>query len=180
MNERPEQTNGDRAAGRSDDANGARAAFVLFELAGTTYAVPADAVQHMDMITQITPVPNAASYLEGIVLSRGQVLPAISLRVRFGLPKIPTDERARLLVLRAAGRTLGLIVDRAREFVWIPTDALNPPPEAVAETPGHFLTGIAMLGDRMVLALDIDALLASADVPAGSAAPAAAEPRTKE
>src|ERR671917_2593191 len=105
--------------------------FILFELAGTTYGVRSRFVQQVEMIEHITPVPNAPPAVEGVVLARGQVIPALSLRARFGFPKIPHDLRARLVVVGNAGRTIGLIVDTAREFVRIPAGAIEPPPEAI-------------------------------------------------
>ena len=61
--------------------------YILFELAGTTYGVASTDVQHMEMLDHITPVPNAGPDVEGVVFSRGQVIPAINLRLRFGFPK---------------------------------------------------------------------------------------------
>jgi purine-binding chemotaxis protein CheW len=129
--------------------------FVLFELAGTTYGVRSRFVQQMEMIDHITPVPNALPAVEGVVLARGQVIPALSLRVRFGFEKIPYDLRARLVVVSTGGRTIGLIVDTAREFVRIPAAAVEPPPEAITGLSGKYLEGIATIDGRMVLVLNL-------------------------
>ncbi len=135
--------------------------FVLFELAGATYGVRSNAVQQMEMVETLTPVPNAPPFVEGIVFLRGQVVPAINLRTRFGFPARPVDLRTRLVVLHADGRTVGLIVDSAREFLRLPETAIQPPPEAIAGLSGRFLEGIASLGERLVLILDTDAVLAA-------------------
>ena len=66
--------------------NGQTESYILFELAGTTYALKSQDVKHMELVEQITPVPNAPPFVEGVVFSRGQVIPAINLRVRFGFP----------------------------------------------------------------------------------------------
>jgi purine-binding chemotaxis protein CheW len=129
--------------------------FVLFELAGTTYAVPSGDVQQLEMIEHITPVPNAAEAVEGVVFSRGQVIPAINLRTRFGFPKIEYDLRSRLVVVNVGGRNIGLIVDAAREFKRIPPDAINPPSEALSATSGKYLEAIATIGDRLILLLNL-------------------------
>src|SRR5918997_3676322 len=130
--------------------------FILFELAGTTYGVRSRSVQQMEMIEHITPVPNAPPAVEGVVLARGQVIPALSLRVRFGFEKIPYDLRARLVVISSAGRTIGLIVDTAREFVRIPAAAVEPPPEAITGLRGKILEGIATIDGRMILVLNLE------------------------
>lgn len=133
--------------------------YILFELAGTTYGVRSQLVQQMEMVEHITPVPNAPDFVEGVVFLRGQVIPAINLRRRFGFPKIPYDLRTRLIVVRVGGRTVGLIADSAREFVPLDPATIQPPPEGIAGLSGHYLTGIATLGERLVLILDLDAVI---------------------
>lgn len=129
--------------------------FVLFELAGTTYAVPSGDVRQLEMIEHITPLPNAAEAVEGVVFSRGQVIPAINLRTRFGFPKVEYDVRTRLVVVNVGGRNIGLIVDAAREFKRIPQEAINPPSEALSGTSGKYLEAIATIGDRLILLLNL-------------------------
>ena len=90
--------------------------FVIFELAGSAYAIRSDEVQHVEMLEHITPVPNAAAAIEGIVFSRGQLFTALNLRSRFGLPRVAHTERSRLIFVRIHERTVALIVDSAREF----------------------------------------------------------------
>ena len=138
--------------------------FILFELAGTTYGVPSRLVQQMEMIEDITPVPNAPPFVEGVVFSRGQVVPAVNLRRRFGFEKVPRDLRMRLVVVSNGGRSVGLLVDAAREFVTIPAEAIQPPPEALSGLSGKYLQGIARLGERFVLILDVDEVLNFTDI----------------
>ncbi|HEX7317535.1 MAG TPA: chemotaxis protein CheW [Pyrinomonadaceae bacterium] len=133
--------------------------FILFELAGTTYGVRSRFVQQMEMIEHITPVPNAPPAVEGVVLARGQVIPALSLRTRFGFEKIPYDLRARLMVVSSGARTIGLIVDTAREFVRIPAGTIEPPPEAITGLSGKYLEGIATINGRMILVLDLEEVI---------------------
>ena len=137
--------------------------YVLFEIAGTTYAVRSNDVQQLEMIEHITPVPNASEAVEGVVFSRGQVIPAINLRTRFGFPKIEYDARARLLVVRVEGRNIGLIVDAAREFKRIPAEAINPPSEALSGTTGKYLEAIATIGDRLILLLNLAEVVKTAE-----------------
>lgn len=138
--------------------------FILFELAGTTYALRSQVVQQMEMIEQITPVPNAAPFVEGVVFSRGQVIPAVNLRVRFGLEKIPYNPRTRLIVIHAGSRTVGVIADTAREFISLPVSTIQPPPEAISGLSSKYLSGIATIGDRLVLILNAEELLNSAEI----------------
>jgi purine-binding chemotaxis protein CheW len=136
--------------------------YVLFELAGATYALRSDDVVQLEMVgaPPPTPVPNAPPYVDGVVSVRGQVIPAVSLRARFGFPRAEHDLRSRLVVVRSQGRTVGLIVDSAREFASIPPDAIRPLPEGVGGTTGRYLRGVAQRGDRLVLVVDVPELLA--------------------
>ena len=130
--------------------------FILFELAGTTYGVPSRAVQQVELVEHITPVPNAPPAVEGVIFSRGQVIPAVNLRVRFGFEKSPHDLRTRLIVVNADSRMVGFIVDSAREFISIPSSAIQPPNEAISGLKGKYLEGIATLDERIILILNLD------------------------
>ena len=101
--------------------------FILFTVAGTTYALRSRDVAHVEMVDQVAAVPNAAHFVDGVVFSRGQVVPALNLRARFGFDKAPNDLSTRLLVVRDGARTVGLVVDSAREFVPIDPAAIQPP-----------------------------------------------------
>jgi purine-binding chemotaxis protein CheW len=133
----------------------ARQTYILFVVAGTTYALASPRVLHIEMVEHVTPVPNAPPSVEGVVFSRGQVVPVINLRARFGFERKGLDLRTRLLVVEHAGRRVGLLADEAREFVTIPGNVIQPPSEAVGGTSGNYLDGVVMLGDRIVLVLDV-------------------------
>ena len=133
--------------------------FILFELADGSYGLRSRWVKQMEMIEHITPVPRVPDFVEGVVFVRGQVVPAIDLRVRFGFPKIPYTSRTRLVVVEVASRIVGLIVDTAREFVNIAGERIQPPPEAVAGPDVRYLEGIASLDGRLVLVINPDTIL---------------------
>lgn len=132
-----------------------RHSYILFGVAGTTYAVRSDDVLHMEMVEHVTPVPNAPGCVEGVVFSRGQVVPVINLRVRFGFERAAPDLRSRLLVVQHESRRIGLMADEAREFITIPQSSIHPPNEAIGGLSGNYLQGVATLGDRIVLILNI-------------------------
>lgn len=133
--------------------------FILFELAGTTYAVRSRFVQQIEMVQDVAPVPNAHPAIDGVVLVRGQVIPALSLRTRFGFERIERDLRSRLMVINNGTRVVGFVVDTAREFLKIPAASIEPPPEALTGLSGHYLEGIATVGERMILILNLDSVL---------------------
>ena len=137
--------------------------FILFGVAGTTYALRSRDVAHVEMVEQVTAVPNAVPFVDGVVFSRGAVVPALNLRARFGFEKAPYDLATRLLVVRAGDRTVGLVVDAAREFVAIEPASIQPPATALTGLSGRYLEGVANLGDRLILVLDLTEVLTFTD-----------------
>ena len=137
--------------------------YILFSLAGTTYALRSRDVAHVEMVEQITRVPNAAPFVDGVVFSRGQVVPAVNMRVRFGFERVARDLRTRLLVVQSDGRSVGLLVDACREFLNIPAAAIKPSGDGLSGVGARYITGIAALGDRLIVILDLGALLDSAE-----------------
>ena len=133
--------------------------YILFTVAGTTYALPSGEVRHMEMLEGVTRVPNAPTFVDGVVFSRGQVVPVVNLRARFGFERASRDLRTRLVVVQSAARLVGLVVDSAREFVNIPPDAVQPPHEALAGMSGRYVEGIASIGGRLILVLDLSRVL---------------------
>ena len=133
--------------------------YVLFELAGGLYAIRSSSVQHIEMLEHVTMVPNAHRAIDGVVFSRGQVIPALNLRVRFGFPRQETSNRTRIIFAKVQQRTVGLIVDSAREFRMIPASAIRPIEQALTGVAGNYLKGLTTINDRLVLLLDLEAVL---------------------
>ena len=137
--------------------------YILFTIAGTSYALPSQDVAHVEMVEQITRVPNAPAFVDGVVFSRGQVVPAINLRARFGFDRAPLDVGARLLVVQSGSRSVGLLVDACREFMSVPQSAIHPPGEALSGLSAQYVNGVATVGDRLIILLGLDRLLESTD-----------------
>jgi chemotaxis signal transduction protein len=138
--------------------------YVLFELAGSLYGIPSHSVRHIEMFEGATKVPNANPAIDGVVFSRGQVLPALNLRVRFGFPREKNTIRTRVVFASVHGRTVGLIVDTAREFQNVAADAIGPIEETLTGIQGRYLKAVTHVGGRLVLILDLEAVLNVDDV----------------
>jgi purine-binding chemotaxis protein CheW len=133
--------------------------FIVFTVAGTAYGIRSGEVRHIEMIDAITRVPNAAAFVDGVVFTRGQVVPAVSLRARFGFERVPYDLRTRLIVVQHDGRSVGLVVDDGREFLRLPAGAIQPPQEALGGLNSQYVEGIASINDRLILVLKLEQLL---------------------
>jgi purine-binding chemotaxis protein CheW len=133
--------------------------YIIFSIVGTSYALPTDQIAHIEMVNEVTRVPNAPRFVDGVVFSRGEVVPAVSVRARFGFDRAPHDLRTRLLVVRAGERKVGLIVDSAREFLAMDDASIKSANEAVTGLSGEYVRGIATIGDRMIVVLDLESIL---------------------
>jgi len=142
--------------------------FVVFRLAGEEYGVPIDSVQEIVRVPdELTHVPKAASFMEGVVNLRGTVLPVVDQRRRFALPEAERNDRQRIMVLTIAGVRTGFIVDQVSEVLKIPRAAIEPAPE-LSEEQARLIRRVANLEarKRMILLLDPANLLAAGEVAA--------------
>lgn len=137
--------------------------YILFTVAGTAYALPSQDVAHVEMVDQITRVPNAPAFVDGVVFSRGQVVPAINMRARFGFERAPIDVSTRLLVVQSHGRSVGLLVDACREFLTVPQSAIHPPGDALSGLGAQYVDGVATLNDRLIVLLGLERLLGTTE-----------------
>jgi len=137
--------------------------YILFTVAGTAYALPSQDVAHVEMVEQITKVPNSPAFVDGVVFSRGQVVPAINMRARFGFERAPIDIATRLLVVQSHGRSVGLLVDACREFMTVPQSAIHPPGDALSGLGAQYVDGVATLNDRLIVLLGLERLLGTTE-----------------
>lgn len=153
----------------------ATAPFILFTLNEATYAIRSQDIQQLDMVRAITTVPNAPAFVEGVVSVRGEVIPVVNLRKRFGFGAAPASTKSRMLVVKRGKRTVGLLVDSAREFASIAESDIQPPPDTIADLSGRYLEGIAHSGDRLVLVVNVAELLDTRTLDVTTNAPASAQ-----
>ncbi len=131
---------------------------VSFKLGNEEYAVDILKVQEINRLTEITSVPNAPSYLEGVINLRGKVIPVINLRKKFGLADKDMDSHSRVMILDIRGITTGVIVDAVSEVLRINTDTVEPPPPMAASMSADYIKGIAKLEQRLIILIDPDAI----------------------
>ncbi len=102
-------------------------------------------------------LPQLPSFFSGVVNIRGEVVPLIDLRLRFGLPPSPRKER--VVVVMFGGEKVGLFVDAVQEILSISPEEESAPPSMVKGLRAEYLTGLIRKGDRIIILLNIDALL---------------------
>lgn len=133
--------------------------YVLFLVAGVTYALPAEDVIQMESYAGATPVPGTQPFVAGIMQLRGRVVPVVDVRARFGLPAAERTMDTRVVVGEYDGRYVALVVDAAREVARIGPSELAPPPRLVDTGARRFVRALAQLDDRPVIILDFAKLI---------------------
>lgn len=141
------------------DENAAKESYIIFQIDGTSYGISGKYILQLEMMQEITPVPDTPEYMEGVMFSRGEVIPVINLRIRFGLQKKNYDASTRIMVIRHGDRVAGLIADNAREYINIITAAIHPVPSMYSGKEGSFIESVARTGDRMILILNLKEII---------------------
>jgi len=140
--------------------------YVVFELAGEYYAVDVSPVEEILRMAEITQVPHAPSFVEGIMNFRGNVMPVIDLRKRLGLPTTERTKNTRIMAVSLETGTVGMIVDAVNEVTEIPPEIVEPPSPILKGVDSDFLVGIAKMAvdgqeDRLVVILDLVKVLSA-------------------
>tara|TARA_Y100001960_G_C14721817_1_gene852814 strand:+ start:240 stop:749 length:510 start_codon:yes stop_codon:yes gene_type:complete len=129
---------------------------VVFSLLGEEFGVTINDVREIISNTQITPVPQAPGFVEGVINLRGQIIPIVDLRKRFNLAENENKEDSNVVIIEVDDNVLGLIVDSVSEVLNIPSDSINPPPALVANGIGaEYIKGIGQYNEKMIILIDL-------------------------
>ncbi|MEG2172024.1 MAG: chemotaxis protein CheW [Desulfovibrionaceae bacterium] len=137
---------------------------VTFSIGEEEFGVDILKVQEIIRTMEITKVPRAPEFVEGVINLRGKVIPIIDLRRRFGLDFKPHDKDTRIIVIEINNIVVGFVVDAVSEVLRIPTNTVEPPPPVVAGVDSDYISGVGKLQDRLLILLDLDKLLSSEDL----------------
>jgi purine-binding chemotaxis protein CheW len=133
------------------------------ELADEHYGLDIAKVFEIIRHQPITPVPRAPAFVKGVINLRGRIIPVVDLRDRFGMIDVEPTKETRIVVAESSSTRVGLIVDSVSEVLLLPIDAVETTPGVAAGADAEYLRGIAKLGNRLVLLLELDGLFAPAD-----------------
>jgi purine-binding chemotaxis protein CheW len=134
---------------------------VSFKIGNEEFGINILIVQEIIKTVQITKVPNAPVFVEGIINLRGRVIPVIDLRTRLNLPKKARDKDTRIIVLEVNSKTVGFIVDEVNEVLRIPKSITEPPPSMVIGIDSEFITAVGKLEDRLITLIDLEKVLST-------------------
>jgi purine-binding chemotaxis protein CheW len=137
--------------------------YVSFRLGPEHYAADINLIHELKGWDTITRIPYAPKYLLGVLNLRGAIVPVIDLRIRFGLDRVPYDPSTVIVVVRVpterGERTAGVVVDAVSEVFHVPAADVKPAPALTGAVEQNFINGIAQVGERLVMLLDIGMLV---------------------
>ena len=136
---------------------------VTFSIGEEEFGVNILKVQEIIRTMEITKVPRAPEFVEGVINLRGKVIPIIDLRRRFGLAPKAHDKNTRIIVIEINNIIVGFVVDAVSEVLRIPASTVEPPPPVVG-VDSDYISGVGKLQDRLLIMLDLDKLLSSEDM----------------
>ncbi|HAO23481.1 MAG: hypothetical protein BWK80_33750 [Desulfobacteraceae bacterium IS3] len=146
------------SGGQSSDDN----QVVVFRLFKEEFGIQISNVREIVRMPDVTPIPRSPDYVAGICNLRGNVLPVIDMRIRFGMESQEATDHTRLLVVESGGTQNSLIVDNVREVMRMNLSDMEPPPTACLGDDRQFLSGVIKIdnGKRLILMLNLDELMA--------------------
>lgn len=139
--------------------------FLTFRLGGESYGIHILKVQEIRGYETPTVIANAPPFIKGVINLRGVIVPILDLRLKFQLPEARYDEFTLMIVLNVASRVVAVVVDSVSDVVPLAAEDIRPTPEFVSSTfDARYITGLATMGEGMLILLDIEKLMTSAEM----------------
>lgn len=138
--------------------------FCTFFLDGHVFGTPVPKVQELIQYQEMTRVPLAPAVISGMINLRGQIVSAIDLRCRLGLPARPQGQLPMNVVVRTDEGAVSLLVDEIGDVIEVQEEALESPPETLQGFAREVVRGVYKLSDRLLLAVDIDRIVDLSDL----------------
>lgn len=150
-------------SGKAEDA--ASQQYVVFSIADEEYCIEILKVQEIIRKTPITWLPRRPDYIKGVINLRGEIIPIVDLRIKFGLPAEDYTKFTRILIGQIENRMCGMVVDNVAEVVTLQAEQIEKSPVTVSRSASaEYIVGIAKIDARVLILLDIARVLAVDEV----------------
>ncbi len=138
--------------------------YLSFLLGGEEYAIDILCVQEIRGYEAVTSIAHAPEFIKGMINLRGSIVPIIDLRIKFGIGVIEYTPFTVVIILNIGARIVGVVVDAVSDVITVAQEAIHPPPELRKVVDLRFISGLAMLDQRMLILLDIEGLMLSSEM----------------
>jgi len=137
---------------------------VVFNVGKELYGMGIESVHEIVKVPDITEVPDTPAFLEGVINLRGKIVPVVDLRKRLRLIGKERTKSSRVLITENDGRLVGLLVDAVSEVLKIPPDTVEAPPEMISSIGVEYITGVAKIGEQLIILLDLKKVFSIEDM----------------
>ncbi len=137
---------------------------LAFTLGSEEYGVSILKVQEIRGYDTVTRIANAPDFIKGVVNLRGIIVPIVDMRIKFNLGTPTYDQFTVVIILSIAGRVVGMVVDSVSDVITLAPEQIKPAPEMGTALETDYLIGLGTLDQRMVILVDIDRLMSSAEI----------------
>ena len=137
---------------------------INFTVGGDEYAVEIQKVREVINFREITQLPKAPSFVKGIINLRGEVIPVIDLREKFGLTHDAYSPMTNVVIVEIGRKAVGVVVDSVRHVIRVAPSELAPSPPFIGGLSGRYVSGVAKLGERLVVVLDMEKILTAGEL----------------
>ncbi|HCG52670.1 MAG TPA: chemotaxis protein CheW [Betaproteobacteria bacterium] len=151
----------DTAAGSQSKPAGE---FLSFKLGHEEYGIDILKVQEIRSYEAPTRIANAPAFVKGVVNLRGVIVPIVDMRLKYGMESAEYNDFTVVIVLNVAKRIVGIVVDSVSDVVALAAEQIKQAPEFNDSIDASYITGIGSVQDRMMILIDIEALIGSADM----------------
>lgn len=147
-----------------DHEKGAGNEFLAFTLGNEEYGLDILRVQEIRGYEPVTRIANSPAFIKGVVNLRGTIIPVVDMRIKFSLGEPTYDQFTVVIILNIAGRVVGMVVDSVSDVTTLTPEQVKPAPEIGTVFDTEYLIGLGTIGERMLILVDIDKLMSSADM----------------
>ncbi|MDR5658244.1 chemotaxis protein CheW [Serpentinicella sp. ANB-PHB4] len=138
-----------------DNLNDTNNQYVIFNLENESYGIAINYVETIEKISTITRIPGSQKYVEGVINLRGEVVPVVDLRKRFGFSTTEYTDETRIIILLVEDMIIGILVDSSSEVLTIEKDIIDNTSNLVNEGEDEYISGIGKVDNRMIILLDV-------------------------
>lgn len=138
--------------------------FLTFTLGSEEYGVDILKVREIRGYDTVTRIPNTPDFIKGVINLRGTIVPVVDMRVKFRLGSAEFNEFTVMIILNIGGRVVGMVVDSVSDVMMLSDEQIQPPPDLGGVLETRFVQGLGTVDDRMLILVDIEKLMSSAEM----------------
>ena len=138
--------------------------FLTFTLGSEEYAIDILKVQEIRGYDAVTKIANTPDYIKGVINMRGVIVPVVDMRLKFHLGNATYDQFTVMIILNLGQRIVGMVVDSVSDVIALSPEEIRPAPDFGSTFDTQYLIGLASVGERMAIVVDIEKLMTSQEM----------------